>query len=89
MAGSSGPRLEIGPGGKASGMAKRLIVDLNIEKIRQHLSSEDGRAWSRKDVLKWLEDAGFKPHGDRWLVEERHLGQVQPVEVNSIEDEPD
>jgi hypothetical protein len=44
---------------------------------------------SEEEVRQWLRDAGFRPYGDRWIVDERDLGHLDPAEVRSLEDAPD
>jgi hypothetical protein len=67
---------------------RRLIVQLDVRRLCEHLSRVDLRPWTVEQVLHWLRDAGFTPFGDRWLVDEADLGQVEPSEVISVEDEP-
>jgi hypothetical protein len=67
-------------------MGKQLLVQLDLAVLREHLSREDRRAVSEAEVRRWLQDAGFTPRGDRWVVNERDLGQVEPSEVISVED---
>jgi hypothetical protein len=63
---------------------ERVSVDVDLAAVATHLSREDGRAVGVDDVRRWLRDAGFERHGDRWLVEERDLGQLDPSEVRSM-----
>jgi len=70
-------------------MPKRVIVDIDLSTLAANLSSEDRRAVSEQEVRQWLLDAGFRPHGERWIVNEPDLGQLEPAEVRSLEDAPD
>jgi len=70
-------------------MPKRVIVDINLSAVAANLSREEGREVSEQEVLRWLHDAGFRPHGSYWAVDEPDLGQLDPSEVRSLEDAPD
>ena len=63
----------------------RVAVDIDLARLAAHLSSEEQRPVSTDECRRWLLDAGFERHGDRWVVEERDLGQLDPSEVRSIE----
>ena len=69
-------------------MPKRVIVDIDLAAVAANLSKEDGRPVTEAEVLRWLFDAGFTPHGRRWIVDEPDLGQVDTSEVRSVEDAP-
>jgi hypothetical protein len=66
-------------------MPKRVIADINLSVVAANLSEEEGRAVDEAEVRQWLHDAGFRPHGERWIVDEPDLGQLAPSEVRSIE----
>ena len=68
----------------AGKLVQKFLVTLNVKKIRLQLSSVDSISYSDDDVRKWLEDAGFEPRGQRWLVSEADLGHVDPSEVVEI-----
>ena len=70
-------------------MPKRLIVDIDVAVLTAHLSKEEGHPVSEADVRQWLLDAGFKPHGERWIVNEPDLGQLDPSEVRAVDDAPE
>lgn len=71
-------------------MPHRVIVDIDLVALAANLSREEGgRPVGEGEVRQWLRDAGFAPHGDRWIVSEPDLGQLEPAEVLSIEDHPD
>ena len=70
-------------------MPKRVIVDINLALVAANLSREEQRAVSEQEVRQWLHDAGFRPRGERWIVDEPDLGQLDPAEVRSLEDAPD
>jgi hypothetical protein len=70
-------------------MARRLRVKLNVPLLAENLSKEDSQVTSESEVREWLQDAGFTPHGDWWLVTEADLGQVDPSEVLEIAPEDD
>ena len=69
-------------------MPKRLIVDIDIAAVVTHLSKEEGEPVTDEQVRQWLLDAGFTPHGERWIVSEPDLGQLDPSEVRSVDDAP-
>jgi hypothetical protein len=65
----------------------RLRVHVRIDLLRTHLSAEDREPKTEPDVLAWLIAAGFaRADGPWWIVEERHLGHLQPSEVAAVED---
>jgi hypothetical protein len=70
-------------------MPKRVIVDVNLSAVAVNLSKEEGRQVSEHEVRQWLHDAGFRRHGDRWIVDEPDLGHLDPSEVRSLEDAPE
>ena len=70
-------------------MPKRVIVDVDLAAVAANLSSEDRREVGEAEARQFLLDAGFQPHGDRWIVEEPNLGHLEPSEVRSLEDAPD
>ena len=67
-------------------MPKRVIVDIDLSAVSANLSKEEQRHVSEQEVRQWLRDAGFLPRGDRWIVNELDLGQLDPSEVRSLED---
>jgi len=70
-------------------MPKRVIVDVNLAAVAANLSKEERRHVSEHEVRQWLRDAGFSPHGERWIVDEPDLGHLDPSEVRSLEDAPE
>jgi hypothetical protein len=70
-------------------MPKRVIVDIDLSVVAANLSAEERRPVDEPEVRQWLLDAGFRPHGDRWIVAEPDLGQLDPSEVRSLDDAPD
>jgi hypothetical protein len=69
-------------------MSHRLLVHLDLRRIRLNLSAEEGRDVSDAEVKRWLTDAAFEPRGDGWLVKEADLGQVLPEEVIAVQGDP-
>lgn len=69
-------------------MPKRVIVDVDLSAVAANLSKAERRHVSEQEVRQWLLDAGFVPHGDRWIVDEPDLGHLEPSEVRSLEDAP-
>ena len=69
-------------------MPKRVIVDIDLTAVAENLSSEERRVVDAAEVRQWLLDAGFRPHGDRWIVAEPDLGHLEPSEVRSLDDAP-
>ena len=70
-------------------MSKKLLIRINLEKVRANMSKQEGRQLSEREVQDWLSDANFTAVGDQWLVNEPDLGQLDPSEVLSVEDAPD
>jgi hypothetical protein len=62
------------------------FVRLDLERIRRHLSKEDRTTYPLEYVTQWLQEAGFHLKEAGWLVRGQDLGQVDPVEVTSIEE---
>jgi hypothetical protein len=69
-------------------VSKKLLICIDIAGLGTNMSKEEGRQLSDDEIRQWLVEAGFAPSGDRWLVEERDLGQLDPAEVKSVEDAP-
>jgi hypothetical protein len=65
---------------------RRFVIDVDRDLLRANLSREEQRDVPEAEVRQWLLDAGFRPHGDRWLVNEPDLGQLDPSEVRSVAD---
>lgn len=62
-------------------MPRVFIVKLDLERIRRHLSKEEGREVTPPEVLTWLRDAGFVQTPEGWEIPEHDLGQLRPSEV--------
>ena len=75
-----------GAEGFAGAREKRLLVDIDLALLAAHLAEETGEPVSDDHVRQWLHDAGFRPLGERWLVAEADLGQLDPSEVRSASD---
>ena len=70
-------------------MPIRVIVDIDLAAVAANLSREEQRQVDEQEVRQWLQDAGFRPHGHRWIVTEADLGQLDPSEVIALDDAPD
>ena len=70
-------------------MPKRVLVDIDLTVLAANLAREEGRTVSENEVRQWLLDAGFRPQGGLWVVNEPDLGQLDPSEVRSLQDAPD
>lgn len=72
-------------------MPRIFILKLDLERIRRHLSREEGREVSPSEVLTWLQEAGFIRTPAGWEVAEQHLGHLRPSEVieATVRDEED
>ena len=62
-------------------MPRTFVLKLNLDRLRQQLSREEGRPISMDELHHWLRDAGFRQTANGWEIEERHLGQLLPSEV--------
>ena len=62
-------------------MGRLFLVKIRMGRLRANLSAADEVDYSRADVRRWLEDAGFTPAGDRWRVDEANL-LLDPAEVS-------
>ena len=60
-------------------------ISIDHAALRANLSRQEQRVLNEQEVRCWLRDAGFMPAGDRWLVREPDLGQLEPEEVSSAE----
>lgn len=68
----------------------RLVVKIDLERLRANLTQEDKRDWSPLEVRQWLLDARFRSLGGGWWqVAEPDLGQLHPREVSAMMDVPD
>ncbi|HYO07784.1 MAG TPA: hypothetical protein VER17_02325 [Tepidisphaeraceae bacterium] len=70
-------------------MPNKVLVDIDLVVLGEHLSKEEGRPVGEDEVRQWLRDARFVPHKGMWIVSEADLGQLDPSEVRSIEDAPE
>jgi len=61
----------------------RVKVDMN--RLRAHLAPGNPAKADERAVRRWLEQSGFEPRGDWWLVREAGLGQLAPSEVTASE----
>ena len=66
-------------------MARTVLVNIDIDKLRANLARADQRDVSAEEVLRFLADAGFSKTDRGWLVNEENLGQLDPAEVLSAE----
>ena len=64
----------------------RVRIDMSL--LRRRLSTEDRREWSTTEARQFLQDAGFVPDHDAWIVAEPDLGHLLTDEVLSAELEP-
>jgi hypothetical protein len=64
-------------------MHRLFKITIDLKRLREHLSAQEGHALSDADVLAWLHDAGFKKLDDHWQVAEPDLGQLEEDEVLS------
>lgn len=62
-------------------MSRVFLLQLDLNRIRKHMSEEEGREVSSAEVLAWLSDAGFVETSDGWEIPEKDLGQLRPDEV--------
>ena len=64
-------------------MSRRFRVKIDWERLRGHLSREDGEEKSDAQIRQFLHDAGFRREGggDTWTVSEADLGHLRPEEV--------
>ena len=60
-------------------------VKVDMERLRSHLDPENPAKGDEKAVRRWLEQSGFEPRGDWWVVREAGLGQLAPSEVAASE----
>jgi hypothetical protein len=65
---------------------KSFTVALDLDLLAAQMADETGEPQPLSAVRQWLLDAGFTPMGDRWVVAERELGQLDPSEVLSVTD---
>ena len=63
-------------------MPRLFLIAIDLDRLLDNLSKEEGRPMTGDEVLTWLREAGFAPApGGRWHVRERDLGQLTPDEV--------
>jgi hypothetical protein len=66
---------------------QKLRIRVNWQRLKQKMSQQEGRALDDQYVRQWLADAGFQAQADgSWVVAEPDLGQLEPDEVDSVED---
>ena len=66
-------------------MGARFRVTVDVLRLRANLSAEEGREISTCEARQLLQDAGFVPDGDGWIVREQDMGHLRPEEVTSAE----
>jgi hypothetical protein len=65
----------------------KLRIFVNWQRLKQKMSQQEGRTLDDQYIRQWLADAGFDPQPDgSWVVAEPDLGQLEPDEVDSVED---
>ena len=69
-------------------MSRRFLVQIDIERLRSHLSKADREQKSVEQVVEFLADAGFHWTSNGWLVSEEDLGVLDPDEVTAVEELP-
>ncbi len=63
-------------------MAEAYIVDVDLERIRNHRSQSEHRQLSENDIRQMLVRSGFYPRTDGlFLAEEAVLQQLDPSEI--------
>jgi hypothetical protein len=65
-------------------MVKYFLISIAWDVLRAHLAKEHKRELSTAEIEAWLRDAGFKPHGQQWIVQESDLGALDPSEVAEL-----
>ena len=66
-------------------MSRIFRIRVRGELLRAHLERENNEFVSEGELREFLNNAGFTPHGDEWLVREADLGILDPEEVITIE----
>jgi hypothetical protein len=68
---------------------RKIQVRIDLQSLQSGLSREDATSYTASDIRKWLQDAGFTDAGEGWwVVDERHLGQLNPTDVLEVRDDP-
>jgi hypothetical protein len=68
-------------------MVRRFRITIDLPRLRENMSRQEGRALSDTEIRQWLQDAGFAPAIDEtWIIDEPDLGQLDPSEVQSVEE---
>ena len=65
--------------------ARWYRVKVDIERLRSHLSPGNPARADERAVRRWLEQSGFEPRGEWWVVREAGLGQLAPSELTASE----
>ena len=66
---------------------RKLRVRIKQGVLRDKMGREEGRKLTDEEVRRWLQEAGFFPeHDGTWLVNEPDLGQLEPEEVEEVQD---
>ena len=60
-------------------------IRIDLPRLCENLSREEGRSVTQQEVVTWLRRAGFAASTLGWLVREADLGQLDPAEVVSAE----
>ena len=72
--------------GAQNASVRRFRVEIDLAKVSEHMSREEGRPVSTDEIRQLLKDARFKPIDVKhWSVAEPDIGILDPSEVISIE----
>src|SRR5690349_4451016 len=65
--------------------ARWYRVKVDMDRLRAHLAPGNPARTDDKALRRWLEQSGFEPRGEWWVVREAGLGQLAPNEVAASE----
>lgn len=65
--------------------ARWYRVKVDMDRLRAHLAPGNPARADERAVRRWLEQSGFEPRGDWWVVRQAGLGQLAPSEVAAFE----
>lgn len=65
-------------------MTETLILDINMELVRQRLNQTANLYLSSSDIADWLQTKGFRSSNDGWVCDDAALGQLENAEYRII-----
>lgn len=66
-------------------MSDLCKIELDLDRIKDYLAQVEGRAFSKAEVIAWLEEVGFVRKGRRWIAEAGDLNLLRQSDIISVQ----